>query len=209
MIKTDRAIIVEGKYDKIRLDSVIDGIVIETDGFGIFNDRQKQELIRRLAKTRGLLVLTDSDAAGFKIRSFITSLVPPETVMNAYIPDIFGKEKRKDTPGREGKIGVEGMSQIVLVTALRKAGLMCEETDAPQHPVTRTDFFEDGISGRSNSLAVRRALLKRLNLPSRMSAGSLLQMINAFMTYDEYKQAMKEIHAHMAEENAEVCSVQV
>ena len=199
MIKTDRVIIVEGKYDKIRLSSVIDGVIVETDGFGVFSDKEKQLLIRRLAEKKGLLILTDSDAAGFRIRSFIGSIVPPETVLHAYIPDISGKEKRKTTPSKEGKLGVEGISQIVLVTALRQAGAFCEETAQPQKQVTKTDFYEDGISGRADSKAVRRALLTRLNLPSRMSANSLLQMINAFLSYDEYKKTIEEIKlgAHM------------
>ncbi len=190
MIKTDRVIIVEGKYDKIKLSSVIDGIILETDGFGVFNDKEKQYFIRQLAVTKGLLILTDSDAAGFKIRSFIGSLVPPETVIHAYIPDVLGKEKRKNSPGKEGKLGVEGISQIMLITSLRQAGVFCEETEAPRRRVTKADFYEDGISGRAESQKLRRALLKRLNLPSRLSANSLLQIINAFMTYDEYKYAV-------------------
>ena len=193
MIKTDRIVIVEGKYDKIRLSSVIDGVIIETDGFGVFNDKEKQALIRKLAVTKGLLIMTDSDAAGFKIRSFIAGIVPPETVMHAYIPDVTGKEKRKASPSKEGKLGVEGISQIMLVTALRKAGVFCEETDEPAKKVTKTDFYEDGLTGGSSSAQLRRALLKRLNLPSRLSANSLLQIINAYMSYDEYKKAVKEL----------------
>ena len=194
MIKTDRIIIVEGKYDKIRLSSVIDGVILETDGFSVFNDKEKQELIRRLAVTKGLLILTDSDAAGFKIRSFIGGLVPPETVVHAYIPDVHGKEKRKSAPSKEGKLGVEGISQIVLVTSLRQAGVFCEETPAPRRLVTKTDFYEDGLSGKAESQKLRQALLGRLDLPSRLSANALLQLINAFMTYDEYKTTVAELN---------------
>lgn len=193
MIKTDRVVIVEGKYDKIRLSSVIDAVVIETDGFGIFNDREKQQMIKTLAEKRGLLILTDSDAAGFKIRSYIGGIVPPETVKHAYIPDILGKEKRKSSPSKEGKIGVEGTPQTVLITALRQAGIFYEETEAVERKITKTDFYEDGISGKSHSKNMRLALTKKLGLPSRLSANALLQIINAFMTFDEYKNTVEEI----------------
>ncbi|HOD03312.1 MAG TPA: DUF4093 domain-containing protein, partial [Clostridiales bacterium] len=173
MIKTDRIIIVEGKYDKIRLSSVIDGVIIETDGFSVFNNKRKQAMIRALAEKKGILILTDSDAAGFRIRSYIGSIVPPETVTHAYIPDILGKEKRKSAPSKEGKIGVEGISQIVLITALRQAGIFCEEAEEPARKITKTDFYEDGISGKSQSRQLRQALIKKLNLPSRLSANSL------------------------------------
>lgn len=193
MIKTDRIIIVEGKYDKIRLSSVIDGVIIETDGFSVFNNKRKQAMIRALAEKKGILILTDSDAAGFRIRSYIGSIVPPETVTHAYIPDIVGKEKRKSAPSKEGKIGVEGISQIVLITALRQAGIFCEEAEEPARKITKTDFYEDGISGKSQSRQLRQALIKKLNLPSRLSANSLLQIINAFMTYEEYKSIIEGI----------------
>lgn len=193
MIKTDRIVIVEGKYDKIRLSSVIDAVIIETDGFGVFNDKEKQQMIRTLAVKKGLLILTDSDAAGFKIRSYISGIVPPETVKHAYIPDILGKEKRKSSPSKEGKIGVEGISQIVLITALRQAGILYEETEEIERKITKTDFYEDGISGKAQSKSMRLALTKKLGLPSRLSANGLLQIINAFMTFDEYKNTVEEI----------------
>lgn len=193
MIKTDRVIIVEGKYDKIRLSSVIDGVIIETGGFAIFSDKEKQAMIRTLASKKGLLILTDSDAAGFRIRSYIGSIVPPETVKHAYIPDILGKEKRKVTPSKEGKIGVEGISQTVLITALRQAGILCEETDIPERKITKTDFYEDGISGKAQSKKLRGALIKKLGLPSRLSANALLGIINIFLTFDEYKSTVEEI----------------
>lgn len=197
MIKTDRVVIVEGKYDKIKLSSVLDAVIIETDGFGIFNDKQKQKLIRRLADTRGLLILTDSDSAGFKIRSFIGCIVPPEKIRNAYIPDIFGKEKRKDAPSKEGKLGVEGVSPIVLITALRKAGVLCEETaDTKRRLVTKLDLYEDGLSGKSESATLRKQLLKDLDLPERLSTNSMLQVINTFLTFQEYKAAVAGIKVH-------------
>lgn len=188
MIKTDRAVIVEGKYDKIKLMSVLDAVIIETDGFGIFNDKEKQKLIRRLASTKGLLILTDSDSAGFIIRSFIGGIVPKEQIVNAYIPDIFGKEKRKTQASKEGKLGVEGVSPEVIMQALEKAGVFCEKTDETERRmITKLDLYEDGFSGRDDSAARRKAFLKQLDLPERMSSNSLVQILNTFLTYEEYK----------------------
>ena len=191
MIKTDRVVIVEGKYDKIKLDAILDAVIIETDGFAIFNDKEKQKLIRRLAKTKGLLILTDSDSAGFKIRSFIGGMVPEEQIKHAYIPDIFGKEKRKTEGGKEGKLGVEGMRTQALVDALAKAGVLYEEVAQPGKRVEMIDLFEDGLSGGENSQAKKAAVLKYLDLPERLSTSSFLQLINTFMTYEEYKSAVE------------------
>ena len=156
MIKIDRVVIVEGRYDKIKLSSVIDGIIIETDGFGIFNNKEKQKLIRKLAETKGLLILTDSDSAGFKIRSFIRGIVPAEYIKHAYIPDIFGKEKRKTEPSKEGKLGVEGVKVPVIIEALEKAGVLCEKTKkSERREITKLDLYEDGLSGKENSDALR------------------------------------------------------
>ena len=194
MIKTDRVIIVEGRYDKIKLSSVIDGIIIETDGFGIFNNKEKQRLIRRLAETKGLLILTDSDSAGFKIRSFIRGIVPAEQIKHAYIPDIFGKEKRKSEPSKEGKLGVEGVNIQVIIDALEKAGVLCEETEKTQHrEITKLDLYEDGLSGKPDSDALRKKLLKHLDLPERLTSNALVQILNTFLTYEEYKKAVEEI----------------
>lgn len=191
MIKVDKVIIVEGKYDKIKLSSIVDAVIIETDGFGIFKDKDKQRLIRKLAQTKGIVVLTDSDSAGFKIRSFISSIVPPDCIVNAYIPDIFGKEKRKDAPSKEGKLGVEGVNTEVISAALNKVGIGYEKTEDVQRKcVTNLDFFQDGLSGTENSKQNRRKLLAYLELPERMSAKGLLDVINLFFTYDEYKQAV-------------------
>lgn len=191
MIKIKQAVIVEGKYDKIRLESLIDATIIQTDGFAIFKDKEKQRLIRRLAEKNGILILTDSDSAGFKIRSFLGGCVPKDTVIHAYIPDVLGKEKRKDAPSKEGKIGVEGMRTKALVDALSKAGVFYEESHEPVRKVTVTDLFEDGLSGGENSQAKKKALLKFLDLPERLSTSSFLQLINTFMTYDEYKTAVE------------------
>ena len=191
MIKIRQAVIVEGKYDKIRLESIVDATIIQTDGFAIFKDREKQRLIRRLAEKRGILILTDSDSAGFKIRSFLGGSIPKEMVTHAYIPDVLGKERRKEAPSKEGKLGVEGMKTQALVQALTKAGVLCEEGDTPSKKVEIADLFEDGLSGGNNSQAKKAILLKYLDLPERLSTSSFLQLINTFMTYDEYKAAVE------------------
>lgn len=194
MIKIDRAVIVEGRYDKIKLSSVLDAVIIETEGFGIFNDKEKQRLIRRLAETKGLLILTDSDSAGFKIRSFIRGMVPAEQIKHAYIPDIFGKEKRKTEASKEGKLGVEGVNISIILDSLEKAGVFCEETDdTPRKEITKLDLYEDGLSGKPDSDAMRKKLLKHLDLPERLTSNALVQILNTFLTYDEYKNAIKEI----------------
>lgn len=195
MIKTDRVVIVEGKYDKIKLTSILDAVIIETDGFAIFNDKEKQKLIRRLAETKGLLILTDSDSAGFKIRSFIGGMVPEEQIKHAYIPDIFGKEKRKTESSKEGKLGVEGIPKEKLIEALTKAGVTTKETsESERRLVTKTDLYIDGLSGRNDSLSKRRAFLKSLDLPELLSANKLLPIINTFLTYEEYKKAVMELN---------------
>ncbi len=190
MIKLKQAVIVEGKYDKIRLESLIDATIICTDGFAIFKDKEKQRLIRRLAEKNGILILTDSDSAGFKIRSFLGGSIPKDRVLHAYIPDILGKERRKDAPSKEGKLGVEGMRTQALIDALSKSGVLYEEVGQPQKRVEMIDLFEDGLSGGENSQAKKAALLRHLDLPERLSTSSFLQLVNTFMTYDEYKEAV-------------------
>ena len=195
MIKIKQAVIVEGRYDKIKLSGILDTLIIETEGFGIFSDKQKQNLIRYLAEKRGIIVLTDSDSAGFRIRSFISNITRGENVTDVFIPDVFGKEKRKEKESREGKIGVEGIENSVILEALQKAGVFCEqeEADPDKREISRTDFFEDGISGKKDSSTLRKRLAKSLNLPERISASSLLRIINMYMTYDEYKKAVEDI----------------
>ena len=194
MIKIDRAVIVEGRYDKIKLSSILDAVIIETEGFGIFNNKEKQQLIRRLADTKGLLILTDSDSAGFKIRSFIKGIVPAETIKHAYIPDIFGKEKRKTEASKEGKLGVEGVKKELIIEALEKAGVFCEETEnTEKREITKLDLYEDGLSGKADSDALRKKLLFHLQLPERLTSNALVQILNTFLTYDEYKKAVEEI----------------
>lgn len=193
MIKVDKIIVVEGRYDKIKLSSIVDGVIIETEGFGIFKDKQKQKLLRNLAERKGLVVLTDSDSAGFVIRSFLSSIIPNEYITNAYIPDIYGKEKRKETSSKEGKLGVEGVSAEVIVSALSQAGVTCTKIEKKAgRKVSTTDLFDDGFNGCENSKSRRLQLLKYLELPERMSTKAMLEIINSFMTYDEYKQAVTE-----------------
>lgn len=191
MIDIDKIIVVEGKYDKIKLSSFINGVIIETDGFGIFKDKEKQRLLRNIAEKKGIVILTDSDSAGFVIRSFLSSIIPNDYIVNAYIPDIFGKEKRKETYSKEGKLGVEGVSADVIVSALMKAGVCCKQSENKSiRKVTSSDLFEDGLTGSPNSNTNRLKLLKYLDLPSRMTKNAMLNLINSFMTYEEYKNAV-------------------
>lgn len=194
MIKIKEAVIVEGKYDKIKLSAIIDTVIIETDGFAVFKDKEKQKLIRFLAEKRGIIIMTDSDSAGFKIRNFINGITKSENIRNVYIPDVYGKEKRKTEMSKEGKLGVEGMKPEIILSALKKAGVLCDENEKTEcHKITHTDFFEDGISGGENSSEIRKALAKQLDLPERISSSALLKIINVYMTYDEYKEAVKTV----------------
>lgn len=193
MIKVDKIIVVEGKYDKIKLSSVIEGVIIETEGFGIFKDKEKQKLLRKLAELKGLVILTDSDSAGFVIRSFISSIIPNEYITNAYIPDIMGKEKRKDSPSKEGKLGVEGVDTQVIINALSQAGVFCSVTEEKNtRVVTKGDLFDDGLSGTNESKLKRLKLLKYLDLPERLSSNAMLKIINSFMTFEDYKDAVNK-----------------
>ena len=197
MIKIKQAVIVEGKYDKIKVSNILDTLIIETDGFGIFKDKNKQKLIRRLAETRGILILTDSDSAGFTIRSFLNGIVPQEQLINVYIPDIFGKEKRKSEPSKEGKLGVEGVKSDVIIDALKKAGVEFDvgtEKQINTHPVTKTDFFLDGLSGGKGSAEKRARFLKQLDLPEHLSSNSMLKLINSFMDFDDYKREIQKLN---------------
>lgn len=180
----------EGKYDKIKLSSLLDTVIIQTDGFGIFKNKEKMALIRRLAQTRGIVILTDSDSAGFQIRSYIGGSLPQDKVIHAYIPDMIGKEKRKSAPSQEGKLGVEGMPSKILMESLERAGVTCEEAAEPGRKITKNDLYEDGLSGRPNSKALKKKLLAQLKLPEHLSSNALVEILNLFMTYDEYKEAV-------------------
>lgn len=193
MIHIKEAVIVEGKYDKIKLSSVIDAVVIETNGFSIFNDRARMDLIRRLAEKRGILVLTDSDGAGFKIRHFIGGALPKGQVKHAYIPDIFGKEKRKEHASKEGKLGVEGVPKEAIIESLRRAGVLCEETAEPERRITKADLFADGLAGGEGSAEKRRRLLEALGLPARLSANAMLDVLNATEGFEGYRAALSRL----------------
>lgn len=189
MVTIREAIVVEGRYDKNTLSQVVNGVILETSGFGIFKDSERLALLRRLARERGLIVLTDSDGAGFVIRNYLKGAVDPSQVKHAYIPDRYGKEKRKRQAGKEGKLGVEGMSPQVLLDALRGAGatFVGEETaEAPvRTPITKTDLYLAGLSGTADSAARRGELLKRLELPEHLSVNAMLEVLNALYGYEE------------------------
>ena len=184
-IKLSEAVIVEGKYDKIKLSNILDAFIIETNGFAVFKDKTKLSFIKKLAKERGIIILTDSDHAGFMIRNYISSGVPKEQIKNVYIPDIFGKEKRKNAPSNEGKLGVEGMTKEVIVEALSKAGITSSKSVCSD-PVTTVDFYDLGLTGGAGSKAKRKALCKALDLPEFLSTSSLISCINNFMTKEEF-----------------------
>lgn len=187
MVKIREAIVVEGRYDKNTLSQIVDAEIFETAGFGIFKNKEQMNLLRRVAKTRGLIVFTDSDGAGFVIRNYIKSAIPGDYLKHAYIPDMPGKERRKASPGKEGKLGVEGMSREIILEALRAAGATIEgETAAaPVSRISKQDLAELGLSGGVNSAAKRSALLKKLELPEHMSANAMLQALNIFYTLEE------------------------
>lgn len=184
-IKLTEAVIVEGKYDKIKLSNIIDAFIIETNGFAVFKDKSKLSFIKKLAKERGIIILTDSDHAGFMIRNYISSGVPKEQIKNVYIPDIFGKEKRKNAPSKEGKLGVEGMTKEVILTSLEKAGVS-STSSVCDNPITTVDFYDLGLTGGANSKAKRKAVCKALDLPEFLSTSSLISCVNNFMTKEEF-----------------------
>ena len=186
MVKIKEAIVVEGRYDKNTLSQIVDAPILETSGFGIFKDRQQMTLLRQVAEKRGLIVFTDSDGAGFVIRNHIKSVIPGKYLKHAYTPDILGKERRKAAPGKEGKLGVEGMSREIILEALRRAGATVEgEESQSVHQITKQDLMELGLSGGPDASAKRLALLKKLNLPERMSANAMLQALNLLYTLEE------------------------
>ena len=188
MEKIREVIVVEGRYDKNTLSQVVDAHIIETSGFGIFNDKEKQSLLIKLAQSRGLVVLTDSDGAGFVIRNFIKGCVDPKFVKHAYIPEIEGKEKRKSKASKEGQLGVEGMRPQVLLDALKRAGATFESIKSTDtRPlISKADMYKMGLSGGEGSRAKREKLLRSLDLPQKLSADALLDVLNALMTREEF-----------------------
>lgn len=184
MIKINEAIIVEGKYDKSKLASLVDAVIIVTNGFGIFKDREKLELIRYYAHKTGIIIMTDSDSAGQKIRGYIKGAVHDGRIINVYIPDVFGKEKRKEKPSAEGKLGVEGISSKQIAEAFERAGITSSERTF-KSDITSLTLYELGLSGGENSRELRKRLQKSLDLPELMSASSLTEVLNTMMTAEE------------------------
>jgi len=194
MVKIKEAILVEGRYDKNTLSQIVDAPILETSGFGIFKDKQQMALLRKVAQIRGLIVFTDSDGAGFVIRNHIKSAIPGQFLKHAYIPDIPGKEKRKAAPGKEGKLGVEGMSREIILEALRRSGATIEgEENPPTRQITKQDLMELGLSGTADASARRLALLKKLNLPEHMSPNAMLQALNLLYSMEELSELMAEL----------------
>ena len=186
MLKINEAIIVEGNYDKARLANIVDATIIVTDGFMIFKDTKKAEMIKKLADTCGVIIFTDSDAAGFKIRNYLKNILSGKKVKHAYIPDIKGKERRKNHHSKEGFLGVEGVSDDIIITALNNAGYSAGNVDK-KRLITKTDLYSDGLCGGDDSAQRRERLKKNLNLPKHLSANSLLDVLNRLYSYDEYR----------------------
>ena len=196
MLKIKEAVVVEGRYDKNTLSQVVDTLIIPVDGFQIFKKRETVNMLRRVAERRGLIILTDSDGAGFVIRNHLKGAIPTRWVKHAYIPDVFGKERRKTAPGKEGKLGVEGMTPQILERVLRQAGATvlgeASETRASRE-ITRADLFQDGLSGGTDSKARRGALLRALNLPEHLTTSALLPVLNSLLSYEEYRSLIESL----------------
>lgn len=188
MQRIKEVIVVEGRYDKNTLSQVVDAVIIETGGFGIFNDREKRALLKKLAESRGLILMTDSDGAGFLIRNHLKGCIDPSLIKNAYIPDIYGKERRKAKGSREGKLGVEGMRPEVLLEALKRSGATFEGDSGGQQEgrISKADLYKKGLSGGAGSAARRQGLLEQLELPARLTADGLLDVLNATMSREEF-----------------------
>ena len=178
MMSIKEAIIVEGAYDKIKLDQLVDATVITTNGFRIYNDRKKATMIRRFAETTGIIILTDSDSAGFRIRNYVKNIVGNKNVKHAYIPDIEGKEKRKATSSKEGFLGVEGVDDEIIINALKNAGITEKMHNENERVITKSDLFADGLSGGESSRELRERLFKILNLPFKISSNMMLDVLN-------------------------------
>lgn len=194
MIKLKQAVVVEGKYDKIKLSSIIDAPIIVTNGFSIFKDKEKLEYIKKVAQKRGIIIMTDSDNAGFMIRNRILKAIDKESeVINVYIPDVLGKEKRKEKPSAEGKLGVEGIQADIIRKSLEKFGVLCEKSEKNKKEITKTDLFVWGLSGGENSAKRREMFLKELDLPQDMTANTMLDAINIFLSFNEFENICKEL----------------
>lgn len=197
MLRIKEAIVVEGRYDKNTLSQMVDTIIVETAGFGVFKNSEKLALFRRLAAERGLIILTDPDGAGFVIRNFLKGSIPPEQVKHAYVPDILGKERRKRTPGKEGKLGVEGMRPQILEQALRRAGATFLDENAPPvrqgRPITKADLMVLGLSGGMGAADCRQMLMEQLKLPKHLSPNAMLEVLNALFSYEQLADAVQKL----------------
>ena len=182
MIHLRQAVVVEGRYDKAKLASILDAVIIETGGFRIFKDKEKLAMLREIARRQGLVILTDSDTAGFRIRRYLGGSIPKEQIINAYIPDIFGKEKRKDKPSAEGKLGVEGVPAEVIRKALEQAGVFAEPAEEQTRRITKTDLMEQGFSGGANSSRLRERLKKKLGLPEHLGTNALVGVLGCILS---------------------------
>ena len=203
MVRCERVIVVEGRYDKNTLSQVVDATVVTLGGFAVFNDREKLAFLRRLALERGLIVLTDSDGAGFVIRNYLKGALPRDQVKQAYIPDIHGKERRKRVPGKEGKLGVEGMRPQVLLESLRRAGATFldeeDQSTAPKEPITKADLFALGLTGGTGSAARRQALLRQLDLPEHLTPNALLEALNLLYTREAFLKSAESLFSRESE----------
>ena len=187
--KIKEVIVVEGRYDKNTLSQIVDTVIIETGGFGVFSDKEKLNLLRRMAEKRGLIILTDGDGAGFMIRNYLKGTLSKENVKHAYIPDIYGREKRKSSPSKEGKLGVEGMKPDVIISALKRAGATFEDIGVSVSPgveITKADMYLAGLTGTQGSAARRQELIKKLDLPEKLSPNALLDVLNVLMSREEF-----------------------
>ena len=203
MKKIKEVIVVEGRYDKNTLSQVVDATVVTLGGFAVFNDREKLAFLRRLALERGLIVLTDSDGAGFVIRNYLKGALPRDLVKQAYIPDIHGKERRKRAPGKEGKLGVEGMRPQVLLESLRRAGATFldeeDQSTASKEPITKADLFALGLTGGTGSAARRQALLRQLDLPEHLTPNALLEALNLLYTREAFLKSTESLFSEESE----------
>lgn len=191
MIKLKQAVIVEGKYDKITLENLLDTVIVATNGFGIFKDKEKQEFLRTVAQKSGVIIMTDSDSAGQFLRTRLKGILQTDNIINVYVPQIKGKEKRKQAPSKEGYLGVEGLSVSILKDALQKAGITGEEVDIKTAGLTKADLFEAGLTGKADSAARRKEILQKNNLPQNLSCNALLDVLNHYYTKE---QALKIIN---------------
>lgn len=199
MYRIREAILVEGRYDKAKLSTIFDTLILETHGFSIFNDKERIKYLRQVADMRGLIILTDSDGAGFVIRRYLKDAIAPDKLKQAYIPDVSGKEKRKKRPSREGKLGVEGMTADIIIDAVRRSGAVFLDQNEDERPcmLTKLDFYEMGLSGSENSSVLRTKLCKKLGLPSRLSANAMLSALCTLYDRESIEKALSDIYSEM------------